>query len=118
MSWSRVTSDGRYDWYATSKKTVQIPYPNPTAYSCQIVSDVGHVRDGDGREQREASEVACDEDRAPRQPVDPHARGDREEDEREELERREDRDLERGRLEREDGDERESELRRPASRTG
>ncbi len=38
MSWSRVTSDGRYDWYETSKNTVQMPYPNPTAYSCQIVS--------------------------------------------------------------------------------
>jgi hypothetical protein len=36
-SCSRSTSDGRYDWYATSKNTVQMPTRNPTAYSCQIV---------------------------------------------------------------------------------
>ena len=29
MSWSRSTSDGRYDWYATSKKTVRIPATKP-----------------------------------------------------------------------------------------
>ena len=28
ISWSRSTSDGRYDWYATSKKTVKIPTTN------------------------------------------------------------------------------------------
>ena len=27
----RPTSDGRYDWYATSKKTVKVPVTNPTA---------------------------------------------------------------------------------------
>ena len=30
ISWSRSTSDGRYDWYATSKKTVSVPATNPT----------------------------------------------------------------------------------------
>ncbi len=34
---SRSTSDGRYDWYATSKKTVKIPVRNATTYSCQSV---------------------------------------------------------------------------------
>ncbi len=29
-SWSRVTSDGRYDWYATSKNTVSVPTTKPT----------------------------------------------------------------------------------------
>jgi hypothetical protein len=29
-SWSRATSEGRYDWYATSKNTVRIPTTNPT----------------------------------------------------------------------------------------
>jgi hypothetical protein len=38
MIWSRSTSDGRYDWYATSKKTVQMPTRKPTAYSCPSVS--------------------------------------------------------------------------------
>ena len=26
----RVTSEGRYDWYETSKKTVRTPTANPT----------------------------------------------------------------------------------------
>ena len=30
LSWSRLTSVGRYDWYATSKKTVPTPTTNPT----------------------------------------------------------------------------------------
>ena len=29
-SWSRETSDGRYDWYATSKNTVSVPTTKPT----------------------------------------------------------------------------------------
>ena len=29
-SWLRSTSEGRYDWYATSKKTVQTPTRKPT----------------------------------------------------------------------------------------
>ena len=33
----RRTSDGRYDWYETSKKTVPMPWTKPTAYSCHIV---------------------------------------------------------------------------------
>ena len=38
ISCCRSTSDGRYDWYATSKNTVAIPARNATPYSCQIVS--------------------------------------------------------------------------------
>lgn len=34
---SRSTSDGRYDWYATSKKTVRQPATKPTTYNCQMV---------------------------------------------------------------------------------
>jgi len=34
----RSTSEGRYDWYATSKNTVATPTKKPTPYSCQIVS--------------------------------------------------------------------------------
>ena len=30
MIWSRSTSDGRYDWYATSKKTWKTPTRKPT----------------------------------------------------------------------------------------
>ena len=29
-SWSLRTSEGRYDWYETSKKTVQMPTRKPT----------------------------------------------------------------------------------------
>ena len=39
ISCCRSTSVGRYDWYATSKKTVAMPTRKPTAYSCQIVSE-------------------------------------------------------------------------------
>ena len=38
MIWSRVTSEGRYDWYATSKNTVQTPVRKTTTYSCVSVS--------------------------------------------------------------------------------
>ena len=37
-SWSLRTSEGRYVWYETSKKTVQVPTRKPTTYSCQMVS--------------------------------------------------------------------------------
>ena len=74
MIWSRSTSDGRYDWYATSKKTVQMPTRKPTTKSCAERQRVGDVRDRDRREERRAAEVARDEDRPARQPVDPDAR--------------------------------------------
>ena len=35
-SCSRSTSEGRYDWYAMSKKTVQMPIANWSAISCQM----------------------------------------------------------------------------------
>ncbi len=94
MMSSRSTSDGRYDWYATSKKTVHVPTRNPTANNCASVSDIGDVGGGDREEQNGAPEVAGDEDRAPPEPVDPDAGRKREEDERQELERAESRDFE------------------------
>ena len=36
-SCSRSTREGRYDWYATSKKTVSTPIAKPTTYSWPIV---------------------------------------------------------------------------------
>ena len=72
--------------------------------------DVGDVRDRDRREQRSAPEVARDEDRSARQPVDPDTCRKREEDERQELDDAERRDLERGRVEHEQRGKREREL--------
>ena len=80
--------------------------------------DVGDVRDRDRREQCCAPEVAADEDRTPREPIDPHPGRQGEEDERQELDDAERGDLERGRVEHENRRERERELRSPASRTG
>ena len=72
--------------------------------------DVGDVRDRDRREERGASEVAGDEDRASPEPVDPDAGRQREEQEREELDGSERGDLERAGVEDEDRDERQREL--------
>ena len=51
-SWSRSTSDGRYDWYATSKKTVSVPATNPTTYICPIVSTPSAYAMGSMRARR------------------------------------------------------------------
>jgi len=67
------------------------------------------VRDRDRDEQRSAPEVADDQDRSPGQTVDPDTGGQGEQDERQELDRRERRDLERARIEHENRDERERE---------
>ena len=72
--------------------------------------DVGDVGDRDRREQCCAPEVAADEDRTPRQPIDPHPGRQGEEDERQELDDAECGDLERGRVEHENRREREREL--------
>ncbi len=37
-SWSRSTRAGRYDWYATSKKTVKTPITNCSTSRCHICS--------------------------------------------------------------------------------
>ena len=68
------------------------------------------VRDRDRQQHREAPEVADDEDRLSRQAIDPDARGQREEDEREEVDRSVDRDLEGARVEHDDRDETEREI--------
>jgi hypothetical protein len=72
--------------------------------------DVRDVRERDGRIEGRAAEVADDQDRAPRQPVDPDAGGEREQDEREEENRAEHGHLEDARVEHEDGDERERDV--------
>src|SRR6202030_4006609 len=83
IRWSRWTSWGRYDWYATSKKTVKIPTTNWMTRSCQIVS---------------ARCVAGNEDALAAHPVDPGARRQREEDERQEAEDGEQREHDRARV--------------------
>ena len=74
MIWSRSTSDGMYDMYATSKKTVQIADEESDDEELRQGQHVCDVRDRDRREQRSPPEVAGDEDRTPRQPIDPNAR--------------------------------------------
>jgi len=71
----------------------------------------------DDRGERDGAEGECppdvrgDEDRPPCEPVDPNARRQREEEEGQHLDRPEEGDTERGRIERDDGDEREREVR-------
>jgi hypothetical protein len=56
---------------------------------------VERVREWDRRERERAAEVAEDEDRLPRQPIDPDAGGERDQEERQHLDGTESRDLER-----------------------
>ncbi len=70
-----------------------------------------HVRDRDGSEGHRASEVARDEDGPAAETVHPDPGRQPEEDEREELERAEEGDLERGRVEQDDRRERQGQLR-------
>ena len=84
-SWSRSTSDGRYDMYATSKKTVSVPLMNPTRYSCQIVRPSNAYAIGIEARLSRAPEVADDQDRASPKSIDPGAGRQAEQDEREEL---------------------------------
>ena len=49
MIWSRSTSDGRYDWYATSKKTWKMPTRKPTTKSCPSVRTSATYAIGIGR---------------------------------------------------------------------
>ena len=74
---------------------------------CQRIREVG---DRNRHEECSTREVADDQDRTPRQTVDPHACRQREEDERQELDGRERSDLEGARVENQDRDEREREL--------
>ena len=98
-SWSRSTRYGRYDWYATSKKTVKVPTRKLTTYSWGSVrTSNAHARGIVARRTGPAM-IADDEDHPPRQPVDPDAGGQREDQEREELDSREARDRERALIE-------------------
>ena len=82
---------------------------NPTTYSCQIVRTPQLERDRDRGEAHRAPDVAGDEDRAAPEAVDPGARRQAEQDERQELDRPEQRDLERGRIQQDDRHERDRE---------
>ena len=104
---SRPTSAGRYDWYATSKKTVQMPVAKPTAYSCQIVRTPSQYATGTETSAAARPRSPEDQDRAPPQPIDPDAGRKREEQERQELDGREQPRPEGALLEREDRDERQ-----------
>ena len=117
-SCSLRTSEGRYDWYATSKKTVSVPVANPTTYSCQMVTCPSAAASGTEPSAQGAADVGGDEDRPACEPVDPDAGGEREEEERQHLDRAEQRDLNARRLERDDRDERQREAARPATRAG
>ena len=86
-----------------------MPTKKPTAYSCQIVNASNAYAIGIVSEERRPPEVAEDQDRAPREPVDPDAGGQRDEQEGRELDHVERRDLERADVERDDRDEREGE---------
>ena len=96
--------------YATSKNTWQMPTRKPTDVELPRASEHPRVGDRDRREERCAREVADDEDRPPTETVDPDARRQGEDDEREEVERAEDSDLERARVEHDDRDEAEREV--------
>ena len=72
---------------------------------------VEEVGERNRAEQRRPAEVADDEDRLPPEPVDPHASRKREEDERQELDDEERGDGEGARVEKDDGNEGERELR-------
>ena len=109
---SRPTSAGRYDWYATSKKTVPMPVNErdrvqlPDRERVEPVARPGRVISVSAR-----AEVGEDQDRTTPQPVDPDAGRQREEKERQELDGREQRDPERRLLEGEDRDERQCQER-------
>lgn len=72
---------------------------------------VRDIRNRNAGKEYGSPEVACDQDRAARQPVNPDPGREREEDEGEELDRSERRDLERRGVENEHGGERQRELR-------
>ena len=105
---SRPTSAGRYDWYATSKKTVPMPVderrPRTAARSSATPSQYAT---GTETSASARAEIAEDQDRAPPQPVDPDPGRQREEKERQELDGRQQRDPEGGLLQGEDRDERQ-----------
>ena len=78
---SRPTSAGRYDWYATSKKTVQMPR-EPDRVQLPDRQDAEPVRNRNRDERGGAAEIPEDQDRPPPQPVDPDPGRKREEKER------------------------------------
>ena len=106
-TWSRPTSEGRYDWYATSKKTVPIPSNERDGVELPDRQYAQPVRDRDRGQRQRASEIAEDQDRTTPQPVDPDSGRQREEEERQELDRGQRRDPEGALLEHEDRDERQ-----------
>ncbi len=110
-SWFRRTSDGRYDWYATSKNTVSVPDDEADDVQLPDRERVERVRDRHRHERGRAPEVGDDEDRAPAKPVDPDAGGQREQQERQELDRPQQGDLERARVEHDDRRDRQRERR-------
>ena len=67
----------------------------PTTYSCQMVRASNAEGDRDRRDGDRAAEVADDQDRAPAEAVDPDAGRQAEQDERQELDRRQQAELER-----------------------
>src|SRR5579884_2667964 len=99
---SRSINAGRYDWYATSKKTVKIPITNSRTSRCQTCRSWSAQRMGINASS--TARVADDQDVAAPQPVDPHAGRQREEDERQEPHHAEQRELERARVQVESGE--------------
>ena len=75
------------------------------------LEDAGEVRGGDGGQDERPADVGGDEDPPPRQTVDPDAGRQREQQERQEVDRGQHADLERARAEREDRHERHREER-------
>ena len=67
-------------------------------------------REGNRSERHRASQVGNDEDRPPRQTIDPHTGRQREEQERQEVDRSQRRHLERRRVEHHHGDQGQSDL--------
>ena len=118
MIWSRSTSDGQVRLVGDVEEDRADADEEDDDVQLPERQRVREVRDRDRGEERRAAEVSDDQDRPPRQPVDPHAGGQREEDERQEVERPEQRRprtrWRRGRRSRRAG----SRGRRPATRTG
>ena len=110
-SWSRSTSEGRYDWYRDVEEDRGDADEEPDRVHVCERQGVERVGDRKRDEQHSPGEIADDEDRLPLHPVDPDAGRDREQDERQELDHDERGDRERARIEQEHRHERQRQPR-------
>jgi hypothetical protein len=115
MSWSRLTTDGRYACEATSKQTESEPFTTATTYRWGRVKTPTSYAAGSEASAGRTTNVGSDHDRSPADAVDPDANGNPQYEIRHARSRGEQRDLESARLEDEDRRQRESENRHLAA---